>query len=112
MFMATLHYQSARGVYYDIEYSHFCVTVGELTFYFTSEFNMERFEKRYKEEIEKFNRKIESIYWNNHSLQFDELGLIRLYMKIEKRGFMLSYKGKRVKCPEDIVFKTELELAF
>jgi YHS domain-containing protein len=107
--MSTLHYQSTRGVYYDITHSHFKCEVKDLTFYFTSEYNLSRFEDRYLDEIHLFRKKIESIYWNNHSLHFDELALIRLYQRIEKRGFLIYYKGKRIECPQDIVFKTELE---
>lgn len=106
--MATLHYQSARGVYFDIQYSHFRSTVGDFEFYFTSEFNMNKFNSLVDKEIEEFNRRVNSMYRNNHNLDFQELGLIRLYKRIEKRGFLLFYKGNKVDCPENIVFKTEL----
>lgn len=109
MMGATLHYQSARGVYFDINYSHFKCDVKDLTFVFTSEFNLSRFEQRFESEIQDFREKIESIYWNNHNLVFDELALVRLYMRIEKRGFLIYYKGNRFTCPEDIAFKTVLE---
>jgi hypothetical protein len=106
--MGTLYYQSARGVFYDINNSHFTIDVGDLTFYFTSEYNLDRFTSRYEKEIIDFRKKIEKIYWNNHSLAFDELALLRLYQRIEKRGFLIYYKGLKIECPENIVFKTEL----
>ena len=108
--MPTLHYQSARGIYYDIQYSHFTCEVKDLVFYFTSEFNLTRFEERYLEEIEEFNQKINRLYWNNHDLKFDELALIRFYMKIEKRGFLISYKGEKITCQESITFKIAMKM--
>ena len=109
--MPTLHYQSARGIYYDIQYSHFTCEVKDLVFYFTSEFNLTRFEERYLEECQVFKKKIETVYWNNHDLDFDELALIKLYMKIEKRGFLVSYKGQKIECQDNITFKTVLEIS-
>jgi hypothetical protein len=106
--MSTLYYQSARGVYFDITHSHFKCEVKDMVFYFTSEYNLSRFEDRYEDELKEFKKKVEKIYWNNHSLQFDELALVRLYQRIEKRGFLLIYKGQRIECPENIIFKTEL----
>lgn len=106
--MATLHYQSARGVYFDIKHSHFTCEVGEFVFYFTSEFNWSRFKDKYEQELIDFKKRVETIYWGNHTLFFDELALIRLYMKLEKRGFLVSYKGELIDCPDNIAFKTEL----
>jgi hypothetical protein len=106
--MSTLYYQSARGVYHDIHHSHFQFSVNDLTFYFTSEYNLNRFEDRYEKELVEFRKRVEQIYWNNHSLAFDELALIRLYQRIEKRGFLLSYKGNKIDCPDRITYKTEL----
>lgn len=108
--MSTLYYQTARGVYHNIEHSHFQVEVKDILFYFTSEYNMTRFQERWEREIQEFNKKIESIYWNNHDLHFDELALIRLYQKIEKRGFLIVYKGNKVNCPDNISFKTKLSV--
>lgn len=109
--MATLHYQSQRGVYYDIKDSRFRYKLGEFEFYFTSEWNLNRFALGAEIEIGEFNRRVNSMYKNNHDLKFDELGLIRYYMRIEKRGFLLFYKGQKVDCQDNITFKTELVLA-
>jgi hypothetical protein len=106
--MTVLYYQSARGVYHDIKHSHFICEVDDFLFYFTSEYNMNRFKDRYQDEVKEFNKKIERVYKNNHHLIFNELALIRLYQKIEKRGFYLFYKGELFTCPENIVFRTEL----
>lgn len=108
--MTTLYQQTARGVYKDIHFSRLTCEVGELKFYFTSEYNLSRFEDRYENELIEFKKKVETIYWGNHSLQFDELALIRLYLKVEKRGFLIEYKGKKIDCQENITFKTELEI--
>ena len=109
---STLYYQhqTARGVFKDIHYSPLKSTVGDMTFFFTSVYNLSRFEDKYEQELVEFKQKVESIYWGNHKLYFDELALIRLYMRIEKRGFLLSYKGEQIDCPENIAFKTELKI--
>lgn len=102
--------RTIRGVYKIIEKSPLQVAVGDFTFYFTSDFNYTRFKERYQEELIDFNRRAQYVYRNAHHLEFDELGLIRLYQTIEKRGFYLTYKGVPVNCPENITFKTELLL--
>ena len=72
-------------VYNDISKSIFSHKVGDLIFYFSSEFNKRRFVDGYLYYINDEKHKIE----NKYNIQFDmpNLLLISYYKKIEKRGY-------------------------
>lgn len=75
-------------VYNDISKSPFCYDVGELVFYFSSEFNKRRFINGYQKYIEDETKKLETKY--HVSIDIDVELTIAFYKKIEKRGFRIT----------------------
>lgn len=82
-------------IYQDIERSNYSLKIDHIIFYFSSLFNLNRFEKRYKDYTNLEERKIINKYHVNINM-YDYL-LICLYKAIEKRGFLIEYNGKRIK---------------
>lgn len=85
-------------IYQDLEESNFYCNFGEFQFYFSSEFNRNRFENKcYSYIIEEIN-KLKNRY-NFKTLKIiQELKnalAITFYKKIEKRGFRVYKKGER-----------------
>lgn len=81
-------------VYNDLNESNYTFKYDDLVFYFSSQFYQEKFTREYsqflKDEIMKLKIKFKcNIYCN-------EMILLLLYKKIEKRGFKVTYKGKEL----------------
>lgn len=72
-------------VYNDISKSPFCYQVGELIFYFSSEFNKRRFINGYEEYIVDETHKLESKYHVQLDLELELT--VAFYKRIEKRGY-------------------------
>lgn len=72
-------------VYQDIERSKYSFQVDNLTFYFSSLFNLNRFERKYLDYIRCEERKIVNKY--HYEIDMKNYLLICFYMMIEKRGF-------------------------
>lgn len=100
--------KTARGVYLNLKESVYVFTIGEIKFYFSSDWNRTRFMNRYLEEKEKFNTSLNRIYKERFDLSGDVLAWIRLYTKIEKRGFYLVVNGCEITCLEDLAFDVTL----
>lgn len=81
-------------VYNDIEESNYSFKYDKLLFYFSSRFYEEKFVSEYanflKEETIKLKLKYKCI------IEADELILLLLYKKIEKRGFKVLYDDRRI----------------
>lgn len=93
-------------VIYDIEKSEFSLKVNNLKFYFSSVFNLRRFQSNYKSFVEEETLKLQSKYHVNIDI-FNYL-LVVFYKKIEKRGFkVLAYypNGAIIELKEDNIFK-------
>lgn len=87
-------------VYYNIDESIYYTNVGDFQFYFSSEFNL----NRYKENVYTFI--MSEIYKLKSKYRFVEAKTINTlkvalaityYKKIEKRGFRVYKKGERFK---------------
>ena len=79
-------------VYNDLNESNYTFKYDDLVFYFSSQFYLEKFIKEHlqfiKDETMKLKIKFKcSIYCN-------EMILLLLYKRIEKRGFKVTYKNK------------------
>lgn len=78
-------------IYNDINESNYTFTFHKLTFYFSSRFYLEKFTREYtnfiKDETMKFKIKYKC------GAYIDEMLLLLLYKKIEKRGFKVLYDG-------------------
>lgn len=96
--------KTERGIYLNIEDSDYTFVCDEAIFYFTSLFNLRRFEERYKEEVVRFNQSLSNVYKNKFKIRGDSLAMVRLYMSVEKRGFYIKMNGVELHCLEDLVF--------
>ena len=81
-------------VYNDIDESTYNFIYNDMTFYFSSNFYKEKFEKEYmqflKEETDKLHIKFRC------NIDADYMILLLLYKKIEKRGFRVLLKDIRL----------------
>lgn len=81
-------------IYNDIDESIYNFIYDEMTFYFSSQFYLENFKNKYvsflKEETDKLRIKFKC------GINADYMILLLLYKKIEKRGFRVEYKNKRL----------------
>ena len=82
-------------IYNDINESNYKLEYDKLTFYFSSKFYQEKFIKEYSEFIKNETLKLQLKYKCN--VMFDEIILLFLYKKIEKRGFRVLYNNKEIK---------------
>jgi len=83
---------SLRGVYNDIKNSHYILTDGELLFFFTSEYNMNKFSEMYEENREDYKKRLDKAFKDGQVypvLMFD----VTLYKSIENRGFYIMYNN-------------------
>mgnify|MGYP003295613509 CR=1 FL=1 len=82
-------------VYNDIEESDYKFEYNKLIFYFSSIYLLEKFERNYikflKDETDKLKVKFKC------KIESDEMIMLLLYKKIEKRGFRVYYKDLRLK---------------
>lgn len=91
-----------RIVYQDLSQSVYLYNYEGLDFYFSSEFNLGRFQKNVDDFVKMENLKMQNRYkvrsnWNL-------LLAISFYKKIEKRGFRIEEDSGRRILPEDIIF--------
>ena len=77
-------------VYNDINESEISFKYGKLKFYFSSEFYKLKFERLFLQFLKDETMKLKIKYKCN--IVADEMILILLYKKIEKRGFRVYYK--------------------
>ena len=81
-------------VYNDLNESNHIFKIDDLVFYFSSQFYQEKFIREHlqflKDEIMKLKIKFKC------NIYCDEMILLLLYKKIEKRGFKVLYKGKEL----------------
>lgn len=81
-------------------------TVGRLTFYFSSEFYRIGFMQKYKENRKTINDSISKRF--DTKCYFDELADLRLYRKIEKRGFRIKIGNEDYLCQNSLLFVGQL----
>lgn len=76
-------------IYNDINESNYIFTYNRLIFYFSSKFYLEKFTREYSNFIKDETMKFKIKYKCNAYI--DEMLLLLLYKKIEKRGFKVLY---------------------
>ena len=101
--------KTARGVYYNLHETEYILYCFDMEFYFSSKFNLRRFLERFEKEVLYFNVAANNIYKNIYSLDFTKLALVRLYRDIEKRGFLIKYKGVEFTCLENVQFVLDVK---
>lgn len=82
-------------VYNDINESPFIFEYGDLKFYFSSNFLKEKFIKEYVNFVKDETMKLKIKFKN--CIMCDEMILLLLYKKIEKRGFRVYIKNQRLR---------------
>ena len=91
---------SRGGVAYDLNLSPFKVEVdyeGEkVTFKFSSELNVKRFEDKVKEHRETIKTSLSNRF--NMGIDIPVISDIVLYTKVEKRGFLILMNEEEYKC--------------
>ena len=82
-------------VYQNIEESYYSYNINDITFYFSSSFNLKRFKEKCIDYSITEERKLINRYHVNIDMKI--YFLISLYKLIEKRGFLIEYKNIKYK---------------
>lgn len=92
-------------VYQNIEESIYKFEINDITFYFSSSFNLRRFSEKCIDYVNTEERKLINRYHVliNMKIYF----LVSFYKLIEKRGFLIEYKNKKYR--DDFIIMTSLE---
>ena len=80
--------KTKRGIYHNLKESRYTVSNGETVFFFSSEMYMNKFLECYKHHRKKFLLKVEV-----SELNMKTLADIKLYERLEKRGFRVCLKA-------------------
>ena len=81
-------------IYNDLNESNYTFKYADLVFYFSSQFYQEKFIREYLQFLKDETMKLKIKFKCN--IYCDEMILLLLYKKIEKRGFKVLYKGKEL----------------
>lgn len=94
--------KSKRGIYYNLSDSEYKITLkdNDLTFYFSSEFYKNKFSENFVNYLISENMKLNVKY--ECKIDASNMLLLKLYQKIETRGFRVVYKNKEI---NEIKFK-------
>lgn len=95
----------ASIIFNDLRESTYKVNYDELEFVFSSEFYRNNFIENMENVLKIESAKLYAKY--NTSINANYLILINFYRKIEKRGFLVNYRGKPLK---NYYFSTEIKL--
>lgn len=97
--------KSKRGIYYNLESSEYEYRIDNFTFVFSSLFYLNLFKNNLDEELiyeqDKLTNKLK------FNINFKDLILLKRYIAIEKRGFLVYYNNKRLR---DYSFDLRLEM--
>lgn len=85
---------SVRGIYYNLDETVYSFDYDNLKFYFSSRFYLDKFKKEYIGYLKTETLKLQSKY--KCILYADEMILLDLYKKIEKRGFRVLYNNESI----------------
>lgn len=98
--------KTVRGIYHSLDESEYTFKYDNLTFVFSSKLYLTKFMGIYKEYLKEQTARMESEY--RCTFYADELILINLYRKIEKRGFRVLYFDELLE--EKLYYNVELEV--
>ena len=93
---------SKNGVCYDLNVSAYRLTIGNLTFVFSSQLHLDKFKKKYKENRSIINYSLTKRF--NITVNVSELADVILYRKIETRGFMILTREGKELCLNNITY--------
>lgn len=90
-----------NGIYLDLEKSPYKVKVNGLTYYFSSDLHMLKFQDRLQETRKEIDLKLTARY--RVAIRFPALADLTLYQKIETRGFLVvNERGVKI-CKENLI---------
>ena len=81
-------------IYNDLNESNYTFKYDDLVFYFSSQFYQEKFTREYSQFLKDETMKLKIKFKCN--IYCDEMILLLLYKKIEKRGFKVLYKDNEL----------------
>lgn len=81
-------------IYNDLNESNYTFKYDNLVFYFSSQFYQEKFIREYKQFLKDETMKLKIKFKCN--IYCDEMILLLLYKKIEKRGFKVTFKDEEL----------------
>lgn len=90
-----------NGIYYDLSKSPYKVTTNGLTYYFSSDLHMLKFEDRLKDNRTETDLKLTSRF--RVAVRFPALADLVLYQKIENRGFLVTNEKGIKLCKENLI---------
>lgn len=93
--------KSTRGIYYNLDESTYIFEYKDMKFYFSSKTYLTKFIAKHLDFIALESVKMD-IYFNCTGT-YDRILLLKLYRKIEKRGFRVIYKNRYLQIPYNLV---------
>lgn len=91
------------GIEYNLRASPYRMTVGGVTFHFSSEGNMGRFARRYEESAKLLNNFLTTKF--SLAITPTALASFRAYIKVEKRGFYAVWRNVELTSPEQVALE-------
>lgn len=94
------------GIAYDLTTSPYVHTItysvkDKITFVFSSEYYRTNFIKKYEDNRRAINESLSNRF--GFTIKHNVLSDLKLYTKIEKRGFLIFCNGVSVECPDNII---------
>ena len=93
--------KSIRGIYYNLDETEYVFEYKDMKFYFSSQSYLTKFKEKYKDFIGMESIKMD-IYFNATG-DYNRILLLKLYRKIEKRGFKVLYRNRYLSIPYSLV---------
>lgn len=84
--------KTVRGIYLNLNKSEYSTSNGEVEFFFSSQFYLSNFLKRYREHRNEFEKRIARVI-KLDGMNVSLLADIHLYIAIEKRGYRCEIQG-------------------
>lgn len=85
--------KSDYGTFYDVTKSIYKVKVGDFVFYFSTKTRMEKFNKTYKDYVEK--RNLRTKHLSLFKVDLTTYYLLKYYVDMENINFYFTYKDKQ-----------------
>lgn len=96
--------KTANGIYLDLNESEYIKEINDFKFYFSSKFYLDKFDEMKNNYVDGNTLQINAKY--DGIIDAEILLLIKLYKRIEKRGFKITFKNKDI--PRKTYFKVDL----
>ena len=98
--------RSKTKIYYNIKESDYMQNVGELTFYFSKTFYLEKFNEQLHDNRNEICKRLEYLY--GVKIDCNEWLDIVLYLNIEKKGFRVFKRGEPL-CQNNLILNGEIK---